>query len=357
MRAHPDLSPSASRNPEHRALGGRLLHRRKGGRPGRDQPVRRRYRRVLDRLPGRLAHGPGLSGRLRPHGQRALRLAAALRDLRPRPARLAAALPAGAPGPARDRRGLRPLSLLLQPGQHRRLGAAGLSAAALPARPGALARLPPRQGDRAAALDPDQGAGGDDRGRDRRARSAQRRRRQRDRRRLLRGDRRRPDRRPQADLRQLPIRRPVRRHLRAGRLLRLRPVRAGLPVERHLGRPAGGARGLDLLRPGDDRDPLHARPPLAARPRRDRARHPALLRLGGLPLHRLRARVEHQRRAGLADARRRPLMPDLAGRAGDQPRPLGDDQVRSACAGPAVRDLRSDGRRAVGGWCADTAES
>ena len=51
--------------------------------------------------------GSRLRGRLRPHAQRALHLAAALRDLRPRPARLAPPAPDGPPRPARDRRRLR----------------------------------------------------------------------------------------------------------------------------------------------------------------------------------------------------------------------------------------------------------
>ena len=55
---------------------------------------------------------------------------------------------------------------------------------------------------------------------------------------------------------------------------------------------------------GDDGGALPARPPAAAGPPGDRARGPALLRLGRLPLHGLRARVEHQRRARLAHAGR-----------------------------------------------------
>ena len=157
---HPDLSPSASRNPVDGPLGGRLLHRRQGGRPGRGRPEQRQHRRVLDRLPGRLANGPRLSGRLRPNGQRALHLAPPLRDLRPRPARLAPAVPARPPRPAGDRRRVRALALLLQQGQHRGFGAARLPAAALPARrersgsASAAAR-----GSRTAALDPDRRPG------------------------------------------------------------------------------------------------------------------------------------------------------------------------------------------------------
>src|SRR5829696_9425017 len=95
----------------------------------------------MDRIPDRLAHGAGLPGRVRADDQRPLYLAAALRDLRPRAAGLAPSLPACAPGPDRGGRRLRALALLLQPGEHRRLGSARLSAAPLPARPGALARL------------------------------------------------------------------------------------------------------------------------------------------------------------------------------------------------------------------------
>ena len=53
-------------------------------------------------------------------------------------------------------------------GQHRALGSPRLSAAALPARAGALARVPPRPGVRPAAIDADRGPGGDDRGSHRR---------------------------------------------------------------------------------------------------------------------------------------------------------------------------------------------
>ena len=268
-------------------MGGRLLHRRQGGRPGRRRPEQRQRRRVLDRLPGRLANGPRLSGRLRPNDQRALHLAPPLRDLRTRPARLAAALPARPPRPARDRRRVWPLALLLQQGQHRGLGSARLPTASLPARASAVARLPARQGLGAQTIGPDRHPGGRHPRPDRWPGRPQRRRLERDRRRLLGGDRRRPDRGPQADLRQLPFGRPIGRHLRARRLLRLRPVRAGIPLERHLGRPARGPRCGDLLRPGDDGGALPARPPDPARPLRDGARGAPLLRLGRVPLHRV----------------------------------------------------------------------
>ena len=181
----------------------------------------------MDGLPGGLADGAWLPGRLRPDDQRALHLAAALRDLRPRAARLAPALPARPPGPAGGGGGLRALAVLLQPGEHRGLRPARLSAAALSRGPRALARLPAARRHRAAAIAADHGSGGRHRPAGRGPNRPQRRRLQRDRRGLLGSDRRRPDRGPEADLRQLPRRRPVRRHLWTGRLLRVRPLRAG----------------------------------------------------------------------------------------------------------------------------------
>ena len=127
-----------------------------------------------------------------------------------------------------------------------------LPAAALPARARALARVPATRGFGPAPVDPGRRSRGRDRRADRRADHAERRRLERDRRRLLGCDRRRSDRRRRADLRQLPLGRPVRRHLRAGRLLRVRALRAGASLERDLGRPARRPRRRDLLRSGDD---------------------------------------------------------------------------------------------------------
>ena len=73
---------------------------------------------------------------------------------------------------------------------------------------------------------------------------------ERDRRGLRGRDRRRPDRRRPPPLRPgLRRRQRARRHLRPGGLPALRAVRAGAAVERALGRPAGGARGGDRVRP------------------------------------------------------------------------------------------------------------
>ena len=129
---------------------------------------------------------------------------------------------------------------------------------------------------------PDHLARDRDRGPDRLPRRAQRRRLERDRRRLLGRDRGRPDHRRRAALRQLPRRQPPRRHLRAGRLLRLHPVRAAAAVERRLGRPAGGPRGGDLLRPRHDRGPVPAGP--AAAPRATATASPCCSRSPGRPV-------------------------------------------------------------------------
>ena len=113
----------------------------------------------------------------------------------------------------------------------------------LPALPHAVARLPRRRGPapvalRArwlalAAVAPDRLPG-----------DGQHRRLGGDRRRLRGHDRRRPDHPRRADLRRgrVPRRQPVRRHVRAGELLRLRPVRARHAVERQLGRAPRLAR-------------------------------------------------------------------------------------------------------------------
>ena len=57
----------------------------------------------------------------------------------------------------------------------------------------------------------------------------------------------------------VPLRQPLRRHLRPVQLLRLRPVRARTAVERHLGQPPRRPRRRDLLRPGHGRRPVRAR--------------------------------------------------------------------------------------------------
>ena len=119
-----------------------------------------------------------------------------------------------------------------------------------------------------------------------------------DRRRLRGRHRRPPDRPRRTALRRLPGGHPLRRHLRPGQLRRLRPVRGDLALHRRMGRPARRPRRLDHLRhrhlhPADR--PRHPDPPgtVGQPPRRD-----PRLRLGRLPLHRLRPRVRLQRRAG-----------------------------------------------------------
>ena len=163
---------------------------------------------------------------------------------------------------------------------------------------------------------------------------------ERDRRRLLGSDRRRPDRARRIALRQLPERRSLRRHLRPGRLLRLRPERARLPLEGNLGRPAGGPRGCDRLRPADDGGAVRPRPASAPRPRGHRAGGRARLRLGRLPLHALHAQHQRQRFARRRPACLHPAGGRVATRARDAAGAGDGDQVRPAVAGAAVRQLR-----------------
>ena len=165
----------------------------------------------------------------------------------------------------------------------------------------------------------------------------QRRRLGRDRRRLRQRRRRRPHHPRRTALRQLPRGRLAGRHLRPGQLLRLRPLRAVWPWSGawdDLPAAHGAAVFFDLatfallfllgrrIRPGP------AGRTLAADPR---------LRLGRLPLHRLRPRVELQRRPGRGapggDAPRRSPVPLPAAPA----RPGDLHQVRPSLLAPMLR--------------------
>ena len=95
----------------------------------------------------------------------------------------------------------------------------------------------------------------------------------------------------------VPRRQLVRRHLRPGQLLRLRSLRARPPVVRRVGRARGRPRGGDLLRPRGRRPAARGRPAAATRPPRPRPRRRAGVRVGRVPVHRLRAAVERQRLA------------------------------------------------------------
>ena len=77
-----------------------------------------------------------------------------------------------------------------------------------------------------------------------------------------------------------PERRLRGRHLRAGQLLRLRPLRAGPSLERQLGRPPRRPRRRGLLRPRRLRPPSPARLPHAPGPARGDAGRDPRLRLG-----------------------------------------------------------------------------
>ena len=111
---------------------------------GQDRRRHRGDHRVLDRLSGRLADGARLRGPVRPPAQRALRLDPDGAGLPRRALRLP---PPGADRPPRPAGAalVRDLALLLQRRRDRRLGPARLPAARLPARTGALDRLPRRR--------------------------------------------------------------------------------------------------------------------------------------------------------------------------------------------------------------------
>ena len=121
----------------------------------------------------------------------------------------------------------------------------------------------------------------------------------------------------------------ARRHLRPGELPALRPVRAGAALERPLGRPARGARRGDRVRPAHDGGAVPARDAAAGRPAGAALGRGARLRLGGLPVHGLRARDELERLDRGALLRRRAARPDAR---------------RAAALGPGAR--RGAGARA-----------
>ena len=250
----------------------------------------------MDRLPGRLGNGARLLGRVRPLAELAVHLDPALPPLLRRPLRLAEAAADRQPRPAGPAR-LRRLPLLLQPGEHRALGAARLSGARLPAGAMPVDRLPRARVGAAADLADDVAAG---RGAlpDGLPGRAEHGRRGGDRRRLRGGHRRPQDRPRRTALRRLPRRHPLRRHLRPGQLRRLRAVRGDLALHRRMGRPARRPRRLDHLRHRHLHPAAGARDPDPPGTGGAPARRDPRLRLGRLPLHRLRARVGLQRRAG-----------------------------------------------------------
>ena len=157
---------------------------------------------------------------------------------------------------------------------------------------------------------------------------------QRDRRRVRRGDRSRQAAARQAAVRKLAEGQRQRRHLRPGRLLRLRPVPGDLRLERRLGRPPRRPRRRDRVRPA------HAvRAVLAGSPRPwPHARRGAGLRLGRVPVHAVDAVLQHQRLAGGAAARRRAACDHLgagARRGRGARRPDEVRAIRSGAAAPA----------------------
>ena len=212
------------------------------------------------------------------------------------------------PRPARPAR-LRRLPLLLQPGRNRRLGAAPVPGAALPAGPGAVDRLPRQGGGAAAGLAGRLAA-------DRRPLPdglpgrPQHRRLRRDRRRLRQRRRRRPDRPRRTDLRQLPRRRLRRATPTARSTTTPTSPSSGSGPGREAGTtcppptaPRSSSTSLTfgfLILLGHPHPPGTGGPPPGRDPR---------LRLGRLPLHRLRPGVQLQRHARRDAARRDPAGP------------------------------------------------
>ena len=111
-----------------RPLAGQLLRGRRGGRPGDRRRARAPRRSRSGPARRCLADGPRPARRLRPQGQRAVRLDPADDRVRRAVLRLAPAVPAAAPRPARPARVLA-LARLLQPRRDLHLGAARLSGA------------------------------------------------------------------------------------------------------------------------------------------------------------------------------------------------------------------------------------
>ena len=337
------------------------------GSRGRDRPREgRRCGRARDRgvhrPSGRVGDGTR-AGRLvrRQDPQRLVDVDGAQRHLLPR-ARRSAPDPLVAHGRPAGAALLRVLAAVLQPRPHLHERVARGAAARVPRRPHVVDRLPrsPREPGSLVARLAARGARrlprrAADRSQPRDAAGG-------DRRRLRRGGRRRPDPRPPGtvrphaghrgprlrpgrlrrsdpgphpDERPLRIRQRSRRHLRADRLPRLRPGRARVRLVRQVGLAPGRPRDGDRLRPAGHPRALPRRSPL----RRHAARDGARLRLGRVPLHRLRDELQLERHDHARDPRLGVLALDLRRRPGwdDGARRL--DEVRIAAAGAALADV------------------
>ena len=127
------------------------------------------------------------------------------------------------------------------------------------------------------------------------------------------------------------------------------PVRAAVRLERRLGRPAGRARRGDRLRPAAAGCCCSCSAGACAGRRWDRAR----LRVGGVPVHALRAEQQLQRRA----RRRRSCSPRCSSPASSRAAPRRargarrPDEVRAAGARAAARDARRRAARARARRC------
>ena len=215
---------------------------------------RRGARSRCGRAAGRVADGPRLARRVRAQGQLAVGLDPLMVAFFVAVLRLAAPVPAAAPRPAGPARVLRCRTSSSTAGRSSprcrssiRCWATCWSACCCRLRRAAADRRARCRSVGAGRL---AGAGADLPGRF--PGRPERDQLERDRRRLLGRDRRRSHHPWRGALRRVPDRQPIRRHIRARQLLRLRAVRALVPVVRQVGRPAGGARRGAVLRRGHD---------------------------------------------------------------------------------------------------------
>ncbi len=272
---------------------------------------------VVDGLSGRVVDGPRISGRVRAAGQRLVHLGAAVPAVHRPVHPVATPADAAASRPARAAR-LLGLAGLLQPRRDRPVGPPGLPVHAVPA--GAPDAAGVRQGRPARATahgHPRAVAGGGDHLPGRVPSRPEPPELQRHRRRLLRGDRRRQADPRRGALRPLAQGQHVRRHLRPGQLLPVRPVPRDLRLERDLGQPPGRPCRGDLLRHADGRRAVLPRPPRARRAAGNAAR----LRLDGLSVHALRDELQHERQPRGGARRAGAAGHPLGSRAGGDGRP------------------------------------
>ena len=156
---------------------------------------------------------------------------------------------------------------------------------------------------------------------------------------LRQGRRRRCD--PRSDPAERPLRigQPARRHVRSDGIPRVRSRSAYIRLVWKVGRVAGGACDRDRVRSARRPRPDHGRAPI----RRHAACCSARLRLGRVPLHRVRGELEHERRDHARDPRLGLLARDVACRPGNC---RGARRLDEVCGPPARTALAHLSERA-----------